>query len=97
MATITKSDRSLIAALGPMKMEVMEFTGTITDSTGSTQTGVDTADTIESFLANPTFAIVVADSDASDTAWSTSFSGKTLTLTNTGASAVNIRVLIFGF
>jgi len=101
MAEVLPTNRYVVA-LGPIKMEVLNFTGTITtaDSAGNpsttTQTGVDTADTFKTLIQNPKFAMVVADSDSSDTAWSTSFSGKTCTLTNTGASAVNIRVLVFG-
>ncbi len=85
------------AALGPMKMEVLNFLGTITLSTGGTQTGVDTADTFKTLMVRPQFAFVVSNDDASDTAWETSFSDKTVTLTNSGASAVDINVIVFGF
>jgi hypothetical protein len=95
MAAIEPTTR-YVTALGPVKMEVMEFTGTVNVVGGGTQTGVDNADTVDTLIQGPKFALVVADSDASDTAWATSISGKTITLTNTGASGVNIRILAFG-
>jgi hypothetical protein len=80
-----------------MKMEVLNFLGTITLSTGGTQTGVDDADTFSTLMVRPQFALVVANDDASDTAWETTFSDKTVTLTNTSATAVDVNIIVFGF
>ena len=86
-----------IVALGPIKMEIIDFTGTITQSDGSTtQTGVTSADTFKSNLASPSFALGVANTVAEDS-FDVSISGKTLTMTNTGLSDGDCRILVFGF
>lgn len=88
--------QSFLTVQGPVKVEYLEFTGTITDSTGSTQAGVDTGDTFDSKMVTPKFCIITSKDDASDTAWEYSISGKRVTLTNTGASAVEITVIVIG-
>lgn len=102
MAEVLPTNR-FIVALGPVKLEIFEFTGTIVtaDSAGNpsstTQTGVDDADTVKTLIQNPLFAMVVTDSDSVNTNWATAFSGKTITLSNGGVTAANIRILVFGF
>jgi hypothetical protein len=95
MAEVLPTNR-FITALGPVKMEVFEFTGTVDVQGGGTQTGVDTADTVVTLIQNPTFAVAITDGDGGD-GWATSISDKTITLTNTGASGVNLRMFVFGF
>jgi len=86
----------VVFALGPMKMEVIEFTGTVTTSTGTTQTGISTADTFNTKMVRPTQVFVQWDSNGGDGS-TTSISGKTITLTNTGLTNQTVRFLIFGF
>lgn len=84
MATVTKSDKALIAALGPMKMEVIQVTS------------ASNGETVESKLQNPTFAFMLPNGDASGTFdGSAAVSGKTITLHDPPASG-NIVVIVFG-
>lgn len=69
MASVTKPDRALIAALGPMKMEVVILTS------------VSNGDTFTSKLANPSFALAFNDGDAGGSnGISAAVSGKTVTI-----------------
>ena len=88
--------QSFLTVQGPVKVEYIEFTGTITDSDGATQSGVDDADTFDSKMVSPKFVVVTSKDDASDTAWEYSISGKRVTLTNSGASAVEITAIVIG-
>lgn len=85
MATVTKSDKSFIAALGPMKMEVIQVTN------------VTTLDTIESKLANPTFVHFLPVGDMGGAAWtgSATLSDKTITLRDPNVVTAG-TVLVFG-
>jgi hypothetical protein len=97
MAALLPTTR-YITALGPIKMEIVRFAGTVTTTTGTTQTGVTSADTFTTLIQNPNFAICVNDGDTVNTSWVTSFSGKTATMTNSGVSNANgINLLVFGF
>jgi hypothetical protein len=84
------------AALGPMKVEVLEFTGSVTTSTGTTQTGISTGDTFDTHMVRPTQIFPQWDSNGGDGS-TTSISGKTVTFTNTGVTNQTVRFLIFGF
>jgi len=96
MADLAPTSRYIVA-LGPIKMEIVEFTGTVTLSSGaSTQTGVASGDTFKSNLASPSFALGVVNTVAED-GTDVSISGKTLTMTNTGLTDGDMRVLVFGF
>jgi hypothetical protein len=96
MAALLPTSRYIVA-LGPIKMEIVEFTGTVTlEGGGSTQTGVTSADTYKSLLQNPKFALGVANTVAEDS-FDVSISGKTLTMTNTGLTSGDARILTFGF
>jgi hypothetical protein len=83
MATITKPDRALIAAFGPMKMEVIQLTSVNT-----------TSDTVTSKLASPSFAFAMpaADAGASGTSASCTVSGKTVTINDAPTSAMTLFV-----
>lgn len=83
MATVTKADRSLIAALGPFQLEVIRVTS------------ITNEDTISSKLAAPFAAIMMPIGDAGGTVnCSVAVSGKTLTLHDpTTASAHLVLVL----
>lgn len=83
-ATRVKADKSLIVPLGFFKMEVIQLTGVVDN------------DTIESRLANPTFAFMVPNADAGGTSVnpSVTISGKTLTLRDPSVTA-NV-VIVFG-
>jgi hypothetical protein len=96
MADLTPTNRYIVA-LGPIKMEIIDFTGTITLSdASSSQTGVASGDTFKSNLGSPSFALGVVNTVAED-GTDVSISGKTLTITNTGLTDGDMRVLVFGF
>ena len=85
MATVSNR---FTAALGPIKMEILNLTA------------VSDADTVSTNMQNPQFALGVNNTDIEVTsaALNVSISGKTLTINNanlTGSSVVN--VLVFGF
>ncbi len=84
MATITKPDRALILALGPLKIEVIQLTSVVN------------GDTIASKLANPTFALLFPTADADSTTQnpSATVSGKTVTLLDPPTTAC--VCLVFG-
>lgn len=81
MATVSKPDKSFIAVLGPMYMEVVPLTNVVND------------DTVTSKLANPSFAFMVPTADAAATTQNQSvgISGRTLTLRD---PAVTSQLLI---
>jgi hypothetical protein len=84
MATVTKSDRSLIATLGPLYLEFLIVTSVSND------------DTITSKLASPSGAFMVPLGDAGGTVGcSASVSGKTITLRDP-TSATTHLVLVIG-
>ena len=87
---------SKVFALGPMKCELAEFTGTVTTSTGTTQTGISTADTFDSKLVRPLHVFPQVDVDGVDGS-TTSISGKRITFTNSGQTNITARFLIFGY
>lgn len=85
MATVANRH---IAALGPIKVEILNLTS------------VSDADTVTTLIQNPSFAMGVNNTDTETTsaALNVSISSKTLTINNanlTGSSVVNI--LVFGF
>jgi hypothetical protein len=91
--------QSFLTVQGPVKVEYLEFTGTITISGGTTtQAGVDDGDTFDSKMVAPKFLTVTSKDDASDTAWDYAINSSTgrITLTNTGAAAVEITVTVVG-
>ncbi len=97
MAAKLLATTSKVFALGPMKCELVEFTGTVTKADGSgTQSGITTADTFDSRLVRPLHIFPQVDVDGVDGS-TTSISGKTVTFTNAGQSNVTARFLIFGF
>lgn len=95
MATLLPTT-DIVTALGPIKMEIIEFTGTVTTSTGTTQTGISTADTFSTKIQRPLQVFIQLDVENADGSTS-SISGKTVTFTNGGQSNVTARFLIFGF
>jgi len=86
--TATKPDRALIAALGPLKVEIAHLTL------------VTTGDTYASKLASPSYAVVLpitAEDAAGDLGPTASVSGRTVTLTGTYlAGAETVLLLVFG-
>jgi hypothetical protein len=82
MATVTKPDRSLIAVLGPLKMEVVALTAVLD------------GESFTSKLANPSFALAFSNGDATDTASSAAVSGKTVTIHDPGSTSM--VVIVFG-
>ena len=94
-----------ITSLGPIKLEVLNLSGTLTvaDSAGNpsstTQTGVDDADTVKSLLQRPLFALgsIVSDAVTISQSFNVGISGKTLTINATDLAADNIVILVFGF
>ena len=96
---VPKTEERYVVALGPIKMEVIHLAGTVNVSDGTTQTGVDDADTVISVLQRPLFAIGSVTSDAVTINLSTNIaiSGKTLTVNNANIAADNLAVLVFGF
>lgn len=84
MATVTKPDRSLIAALGPFKIEVVQLTSVLND------------ETYQSKLASPTFALAfpAADAGATTQNMSATVSGRTVTIRDPATTAVTL--VIFG-
>ena len=95
MASLLPTTR-YVTALGPIKMEIVEFTGTVTLATGGTQTGISTADTFDSQLVRPLQVFIQIDVENADNSTS-SISGKTVTFTNGGQTNVTARFLVFGF
>ena len=84
MATVTKPDRSLIASLGPLKMEVVILTGVVLEE-----------ETFVSKLANPSFAIAFNNGDAGGSNLiSASVSGKTVSVHDADISTV--VCMVFG-
>ena len=82
--TVTKSDRSLILALGPLKIEVVHVESPSND------------DTYSSKLANPSFAVLLPAGDGANSVnCSASVSGKTVTLRDP-VSSLNHVLLVFG-
>ncbi len=84
MATI---GNRFVTALGPIKMEAMSLTA-VTD-----------ADTVESLLVRPLFAMAVEDTDLATIAVAVNIgiSGKTLTFNSTDLSAATMNMIVFGF
>lgn len=84
MATsITKPDRSLIAALGPLYLEFIICTNVSND------------DTITSKLANPSGAHMMPLGDAGGTVnCSASVSGKTITLRDPSTATTHLVIVI---
>jgi len=83
-ATVTKPDRSLIAVLGPLKIEVAHLES---PSNG---------DTYVSKLANPSYAFLVPAGDASGSFdGSAAVSGKTITI-HDPASSLNHLLFVLG-
>ena len=85
-----------VFAIGPMKMELIEFTGTVTTSTGTTQTGISTADTFDTTMVRPVHIFPQVDVNGVDGS-TTTISGKTVTFTNTGQTNITARFLVFGY
>lgn len=85
MAAATLNKR-FSAVLGPMKMEWLNIT--VTD-----------AETIDTLMQNPEYAIAVVNTDAltTDQACSTSISGKTITLNNADLSDSEVNVFVIGY
>ena len=83
--TVTKPDRSLIAALGPFKIEVVRVESPSND------------DTYTSKLSNPSYAVLLPAGDAlgATVVPSASVSGKTVTLRDP-VSSLNHLLIIFG-
>ncbi len=82
--TVTKPDRSLIAALGPLKIEIVRVESPSND------------DTYVSKLANPSYAILLPVGDAGGTMnCSASISGKTVTLRDP-VTSTNHVLIVFG-
>ncbi len=104
MAEVIATNR-YVADLGPIKMEILNFSGTVTlaDSNGNpssdTQTGVDDLDTYVSILGGPLFAVgrITTDAFANLVSFNVAISGKTLTFNRNLLSAHNIVVVVFGF
>lgn len=83
MATV---DSRYIAALGPVKMEVMFLSA------------VSTADTVTTNIQRPVNAIFQSSNTGGATASPTaSVSGKTITLTQASLSAGTATLIVFGF
>jgi hypothetical protein len=97
MAAKLLATTSKVFALGPMKFELVEFTGTVTLADGSgTQTGITDADTFDSKLVSPLHIFPQVDVDGVDGS-TTTISGKTVTFVNSGQSNITARFLIFGY
>lgn len=100
MAALVPTDRYVVA-LGPIKAEIVNFSGTVSTTAGGTQTGVTDADTFESNLANPQFAIGSITSDAVSVAVSfnaaLTANSKTVTINTSDLANDNIVVIVFGF
>lgn len=94
MATLLPSTQ-VLTVLGPIKMEIIEFTGTITDTTGATQTGISTADTFDTLMVTPAQVFIQVDVDGVDGSTS-SISGKRITFTNTSQTNITARFIVFG-
>ena len=85
MAAVTPTDR-FIAALGPVKMEIVHLPAT-----------TDSGDTFTTLIQNPKFAIAGAMTTSADPIFP-AISGKTVTVSNAGGTAnLEIVVLVFGF
>lgn len=85
MATV---DNRFTAVLGPIKQEILNLSA------------VNDADTVESRLQRPLFAVAVntTDTDAITVAVGVSISGKTLTLNSVDFGGTETAVvLVFGF
>jgi hypothetical protein len=88
MATVTNPDKSLMAALGPFKMEWVPLTA-VTD-----------LDTVTSRMVRPVAALYFPTQDASGNTTNSScvVSGRTITIHDPDAGAAsNGSLLIFGF
>jgi hypothetical protein len=97
MAAKLLATTSKVFAIGPYKVELVEFTGTVTlaDLSG-TQSGITDADSFDSKLVRPLHIFPQVDVDGVDGS-TTTISGKTVTFVNNGQSNVTARFLIFGF
>jgi hypothetical protein len=84
-------------AIGPMKMEIIEFTGTVTlaDRSG-TQSGISDDDTFDTQMVRPVHIFPQVDVDGVDGS-TTTISGKTVTFVNTSQANVTARFLVFGY
>lgn len=83
--TVSKPDRSLILALGPLKVEVVQISS------------ANDGDTYDSKLANPTFALFLPDGDMGGTAWTGSASVSSGTVTVHDPNVVSTFILlVFG-
>jgi hypothetical protein len=96
MAAKVLPTQSFLTVNGPVKVEYVEFLGTLTTSTGTTQTEVSDGDSFDSKMVGPKFVIVTNSDDGDDTSWTATISGKTITLTSTGASDVALRCIVVG-
>lgn len=83
--TVRKPDRSLIAVLGPLKMEVVQISA------------ANDGDTYASKLVAPSFALFLPDGDMTGTAWqgSATVSGKTVTVRDPNV-VTSFVLLVFG-
>ena len=84
MATVSNR---YTAALGPIKLEILNLTA------------VEDADTVSTNMGRPVFALGVNNSDTQTTsaALNVGISGKTLTINNANLSSSEVNVLVFGF
>ena len=85
MATVTNPDKSLMAALGPFKMEWVPLTS------------VSDEDTVTSRMVRPVSAMFVSTTDATGTTTNPSctISGRTITINDPATSTGFL--LVFGF
>jgi len=90
-----------VTVLGPVKMEVINLAGTVTTSTGTTQTGASDADTTRTTLQRAMFAVGVITSDDVTITRSMNVTiteaTKLLTLNSSDLANDNVAILVFGF
>jgi hypothetical protein len=98
MAELLPTNRFVLAH-GPCKEEIINLSGTITDSDGNTQTGADDADTVKTLIQNPLFATgsITSDGVSDVLSFNVAISGKTLTLNHGGLAADNVVIRVIGF
>jgi hypothetical protein len=82
-ATVTKSDKAFITAVGPFKVEYILCTP------------ASSGDTVTSKLASPSFAIAHSADATANSAFHAAVSGKTVTITFTGSAGPTL-VMVFG-
>lgn len=85
MAAATVNNR-FVAALGPIKMEILNVTASDTN-------------TVTTVIQRPLLALAVnnQDNDAATAPVNASISGKTITLNSTDISSSVVNLLVFGF